>query len=204
MALLGAILASLKEDPGVLLSRRQARTALAATAGAACYLAASELGARKIRLSALWILSSAAMAGMASVSGTSKARAAHKRIDVLVPAVAGAVAAAATGADFVNGGGTVGGDVHVTGDHHIGGYLYGAAGSIQVGDTLGMLTNISMNGHPVNMFGGDITGTGSFVASTIGPGGSRGNLGAGATLAQVQARCDWITGTLLAGANIMY
>jgi hypothetical protein len=178
-----------------LLTKRQTRASLAAATGAAVYLAASEIGKDKLKLTGLFVLASASMAGMVTTKASSKAYSAHHRIDQLVPVVAG---------KYDKTGGTVSGSVTVTGDHTIQGSLFGTGGTVSVGDAMHVVTNDFTADGRITAHGncgvdGNITG------GTIGvPGGTRANLGAGATLAQCQARIDYILGTLLVSANISY
>jgi len=124
------------------LSRRQAHAALAGVATAAAWLAAAELGSKRpVRVTGLLVLGMTAMAGMAASGSQAKAVSAHRRIDLLVPDVAQAKDDAAqastdalTGKNFVNNGGTVGGNVTVDGDHHVYGDLYGSGGVISSSD----------------------------------------------------------------------
>jgi len=80
------------------ITRRQFRAGCAAAAGAAVYLAGSELGARKLRVSGLWLVTCAGLAGMTSV----KSMSAHQRIDALVPQVASAKSSAASAQTTAN------------------------------------------------------------------------------------------------------
>jgi len=64
-----------------LLSRRQTRTALAAGAGAAVYLAASEIGKDRLKLTGLFVLASASMAGMVTARASAKANNVEKRLN---------------------------------------------------------------------------------------------------------------------------
>jgi hypothetical protein len=178
-----------------LLTRRQTRAAMSAAAGAAVYLAASEFGKDKLKLTGLFVLASASMAGMVTAKASAKAYSAHHRIDQLVPVVAG---------KYDKTGGTVSGSVIVTGDHTIQGSLFGTGGTISAGDAFHVVSNDfttdgRITGH------GNMGVDGNIIGGTIGtPGGTRTNLGAGATLAQCQARIDFILGTLLTSANISY
>ena len=64
-----------------LLSRRQTRAALAAGAGAAVYLAASEIGKDRLKLTGLFVLASVSMAGMATAQSSSKAKNVEARLN---------------------------------------------------------------------------------------------------------------------------
>jgi hypothetical protein len=110
-----------------LLSRRQTRTALAAATGAAVYLAASELGKDKLKMTGLFVLASASMAGMVTAQSSSKAKNVETRLAAHVAATAPAV-------NLVANGGTIGGSLTVSGDHHVSGSLYGASGTLSIGD----------------------------------------------------------------------
>jgi hypothetical protein len=65
----------------LLLSRRQTRAALAAGAGAAVYLAASEIGKDRLKLTGLFVLASASMAGMVTAKASAKANNVEKRLN---------------------------------------------------------------------------------------------------------------------------
>ena len=94
-----------------LLTARQVKTAAAAAAGAGVYLAASELAAsRRVRLTGLFMLTTAAMAGVMTAGASQKARAVDNRLS-----------------NFLNNGGYIGGNLKVNGDHavstlHVNGY----------------------------------------------------------------------------------
>ena len=85
-----------------LLTARQVKTAAAAAAGAAVYLAASEVGAKKIHLTGLFVLTAASMAGVMSSSASQKARAVDNRLS-----------------KFLSNGGYIGGNLKVAGDHAV-------------------------------------------------------------------------------------
>ena len=182
------------------LTRKQTRAAMSAAAGAAVYLAASELGARKLKMTGLFILASASMAGMATAKASSKAYNVEHRFNNLLA-----------------NGGTFGGTVHVTGDHHISGQLFGSGGTLSVGDAIDTQNNninninaLSGNGatnlHSNSTLGmntNDIASVGHLTATQIGPGGDRAGIGSGATLTQCATRCDFLL-TQLEGAGICY
>jgi hypothetical protein len=88
---------------------------MSAAAGAAVYLAASEIGKDKLKMTGLFVLASASMAGMVTAKASAKAYSAHQRIDTLVPIIHTASTNAAVGANFVSGGGTVGGSTTISG-----------------------------------------------------------------------------------------
>ena len=67
-----------------LLSRRQTRTALAAGAGAAVYLAASEIGKDRLKLTGLFVLASASMAGMVTARASAKANNVESRLNKIL------------------------------------------------------------------------------------------------------------------------
>jgi hypothetical protein len=85
-----------------LLTNRQARAVFAAAAGAAAYLGASQIGARKLRLSGLFILTTASLAGVMTASSSAKARNVENRLN-----------------NFLNNGGQIGGNLVVSGDHSV-------------------------------------------------------------------------------------
>jgi hypothetical protein len=119
-----------------LLSRRQARAALTGCAAAAAYMAAAEIGSRRpVRLGALFLLSSAAMAGMAApVLGnraSAKAYAVEARLN-----------------QFFNNGGQVGGNLVVNGNHTVTGNH--TVGGLSTLANATMSGNIAMNSNNVN------------------------------------------------------
>lgn len=94
---------------------------------------------------------------------TAKAYATEARLSAHVTATAPAV-------NLVANGGTIGGNVIVNGDHHVAGTLYGAAGTLTVGDamhtnsTLYVSGNATTNGtHQVN---GDHNVNGNIAGGT--------------------------------------
>jgi len=91
-----------------LLSRRQTRAAIAAGAGAAVYLAASEIGKDRLKLTGLFVLASASMAGMVTAKASAKAANVESRLNTHVAATAPAVNLQANG-------GTIGGTLNTTG-----------------------------------------------------------------------------------------
>jgi hypothetical protein len=139
----------------VVLSRRHAHAAAAGVAAAATWLAAAEIGShRRVRLTGLWVISCAAMAGMAAglprSSASASAKAAHARLD-----------------SFFNNGGSVGGDFHVNGDHYITGTLHGASGSLPVdsGSKLKAAGGLSISSYTLTMNHGDPTAQGGAPGS---------------------------------------
>jgi hypothetical protein len=95
------------------LTRRQTRAAMSAAAGAAVYLAASELGKDKLKMTGLFVLASASMAGMVTAKASAKAYSAHKRIDTLVPIITSV--STSVGSKYDKSGGTISGSVTTTG-----------------------------------------------------------------------------------------
>ena len=179
------------------LTRRHARALAAGAATTAAYLAGAKVSdSRAIRGGSLLLLALAATAAAAQASAAAKQ--ANKRIDAHVAATAAAV-------HFINNGGTVGGPITcgsltassvATG----GGSINTSGGSVTTGPitcgTISMGGTLTMNLHDAFTFG-------HITANQIGPGSDRAPLGAGATLAQVQARCDYLLAQL-EGANICY
>jgi hypothetical protein len=134
-----------------LLSRRQVHAALAGTAAACAYYAAAALGSKRpVKVSGLFLLGSAALAGIMAQGLSSrasvKATVAFNRVDGLI-----------------NNGGQIGGDLHINGDHYVSGqshtHLTAPAGAsnvqIQGGSGLGVLTgHLDMNSNQmVNVAG---------------------------------------------------
>lgn len=201
-----------------LLTRRQAHAALAGAATAAAYLAAAEAGSKRpVRVGGLVIVGMTAMAGVMSSKASVKAYSAHKRIDVLVPAVANASSNAAAAQSTANAampksGGTFTGPTTHTAVT-VNTSLDMTSGAINNVASVNSASTVTINSpcHVTGAFTSDgpITGhsnlglDGKLTAGQIGPGGTRTDLGAGATLAQVQARCDYLNDVLNA-ANIEY
>lgn len=92
-----------------LLTKRQTRAAMAAAAGAAAYLAASEIGAKKIKTGGLFVLSTMAMAGVMTAKSSAKAQAVENRLN-----------------HFIGSGGSIGGPLTVQG-------TVNAANTFQIG-----------------------------------------------------------------------
>jgi len=110
---------------------------------------------------------------------------------------------------FMNSGGTVGGPITCASLNTSGGSVSTGGGAINTSGgniSCGQLTTgasgISMGGSLV-MNNHDAFTFGHITANQIGPGGDRAALGAGATLAQVQARCDFLLAQL-ENAGICY
>jgi hypothetical protein len=117
------------------LSKRQGRTALAAAAGAATYLATSEIGARKLRVSGLFLLSSAALAGLVASRSSAKSIAVENRLN-----------------NLINNGGSFGGDIHVVGNHYVTGTQ-----AVSSNQTVGGSQTVNGNGN----FGGALSASGT-------------------------------------------
>lgn len=90
------------------LTRRQTRAAMSAAAGAAVYLAASELGKDRLKMTGLFVLASASMAGMVTARASAKAYSVEQRLTTHVAATAPAV-------NLVANGGTIGGATTISG-----------------------------------------------------------------------------------------
>jgi hypothetical protein len=128
------------------LSRRQTRAAMSAAAGAAVYLAASELGKDRIKLTGLFVLASVSMAGMATAQSSSKAKNVERRFNNLL-----------TNGGTFGGNVTVNGTQTVNGDHHITGSLFGSGGSLPVdgGTKLQAAGGLSISSFTLTMNHGD-------------------------------------------------
>jgi hypothetical protein len=175
----------------VKFTRRHARALAAGAATTAAYLAGAKVtGSRAVRGGTLLMLAATAIAG---VQASAIAKTTKKRLDTHVAATAAAV-------NFVANGGTVGGSITCSGVSTGGGSVNTSGGSISSGSI--SCGGISMGGALTmnNNTGGTFS---HITASQIGPGGDRTALGAGATLAQVQARCDFLLAQL-EGANVCY
>jgi hypothetical protein len=129
------------------LSKRQGRTALAAAAGAATYLATSEIGARKLRVSGLFLLSSAALAGLVASRSSAKSIAVENRLN-----------------NLINNGGSFGGDIHVVGNHYVTGtqavssnQTVGGTQAVSSNQTVGGSQTVNGNGN----FGGALSASGT-------------------------------------------
>jgi len=176
----------------VKLTRRHARALATGAAATAAYLAGAKLSdSRVIRAGSLLALALTATVSAQQASAIAKTT--KKRVDQLYSDVSGAV-------HFVNHGGTVSGPITCTSLATGGGSVNTSGGSISSGSI--SCGGISMGGALTmnNNTGGTFS---HITASQIGPGGDRALLGAGATLAQVQARCDFLL-QQLEGANICY
>lgn len=179
-------------------TRRHARALAAGAATTAAYLAGAKLtDSRAVRGGTLLLL--ATVATVSAQQASSLAKTNKKRLDTLVGSVSDAV-------HFINHGGTISGPITcgslsassvATG----GGSINTSGGSVTTGaiTTSGQISmggNLVMNTHDAFTFG-------HITANQIGPGGDRAALGAGATLAQVQARCDFLLAQL-ENAGICY
>jgi hypothetical protein len=102
----------------------------------------------------------------------------------------------------MNSGGTVGGPITCTSLNTGGGSINTSGGNISCGQLTTGSSGISMGGNLV-MNTHDAFTFGHLTANQIGPGSDRSPLGAGATLAQVQARCDYLLAQL-ENAGICY
>jgi len=176
----------------VKLTRRHARALATGAAATAAYLAGAKLSdSRVIRAGTLLTLALTATVSAQQASAIAKTT--KKRVDQLVSDVSGAV-------HFMNHGGTVSGPITCTSLATGGGSVNTSGGSISSGSI--SCAGISMGGALTmnNNTGGTFS---HITANQIGPGGDRAVLGAGATLAQVQARCDFLL-QQLEGANICY
>jgi len=176
----------------VKLTRRHARALATGAAATAAYLAGAKLSdTRAVRGGALLALALTATVSAQQASAIAKTT--KKRLDQHIADAAGAI-------HFVNHGGTVSGPITCTSLATGGGSVNTSGGSISSGSI--SCGGISMGGALTmnNNTGGTFS---HITASQIGPGGDRALLGAGATLAQVQARCDFLL-QQLEGANICY
>ena len=179
------------------LTRRHARALATGAAATAAYLAGAKLSdTRVIRAGSLLALALTATVSAQQASAVAKTT--KKRLDQHIANTADAV-------HFINHGGTISGPITcgaldassvTTG----GGSINTSGGSVTTGPitcgTISMGGTLTMNLHDAFTFG-------HITANQIGPGGDRALLGAGATLAQVQARCDFLL-QQLEGANICY
>jgi hypothetical protein len=177
----------------VKLTRRHARALATGATATAAYLAGAKLSdSRVIRAGSLLAL--ALTATVSAQQASTVARTTKKRLDQHIADTADAV-------HFINHGGTISGAVTVSSLSTGGGSISTSGGNITCGaiTTSGQISmggNLIMNTHDAFTFG-------HITANQIGPGGDRTALGAGATLAQVQARCDFLLAQL-EGANICY
>ena len=174
------------------LTRRHARALATGAAATAAYLAGAKLSdSRVIRAGTLLTLALTATVSAQQASAVAKTT--KKRLDQHIADTADAV-------HFINHGGTVSGPITCTSLATGGGSINTSGGSVTTGPitcgTISMGGTLTMNLHDAFTFG-------HITANQIGPGGDRALLGAGATLAQVQARCDFLL-QQLEGANICY
>ena len=173
-------------------TRRHVRALAAGAATTAAYLAGAKLtDSRAVRGGSLLLLAMTATAVTAQASAVAKTT--KKRVDQLYSDIQPAV-------HFINHGGTVSGAITCTSLSTGGGTISSSGGNVTCGGitcgTISMGGNLTMNLHDAFTFG-------HITANQIGPGSDRAALGAGATLAQVQARCDYLLAQL-EGAGICY
>jgi hypothetical protein len=201
------------------LSRRQAHAALAGVTAAGVYLAAAEIGSKKpVRISGLFLLSSVAMAGMASkaLSGhaSAKAHVVEARLN-----------------HFLGNGGSLGGNLVVNGSHTVNGnstvtgQVFGSGGNVSFGDHIDMQTNEIKNMQTVTLSGAsnlsvsnggvglagnlsmnnnNVVNGGHADFNQIGPGGLRANLTGTPTNIELRDRCNFILNTLLTGSGVSW
>jgi hypothetical protein len=178
----------------VKFTRRHARALAAGAATTAAYLAGAKVSdSRAVRGGSLLLLALTATAAAAQASAAAKQ--ANKRIDAHVAATADAV-------HFVAHGGTIPGAVTVSSLATGGGSITTSGGNITCNTLTTGSGGISMGGSLV-MNSHDAFTFSHITATQIGPGSDRAALGAGATLAQVQARCDYLLAQL-ENAGICY
>ncbi len=180
-------------------TRRHARALAAGAATTAAYLAGAKLtGSRYVRGSALLLLGAIATVGVQTAS--TQERTLKRRVDQLYSDVQPAV-------HFINHGGTISGAVTVSSLSTGGGTISTSGGSISCGgltasSQITASGGISMGNSLIMNLNQAFTFS-HITANQIGPGGDRALLGSGATLAQVQARCDFLL-QQLEGAGICY
>lgn len=178
-------------------TRRHARAAAAGAATAALWLAGGKVADSKtLRGSALLILAAASIVGAQAAERTSSlSKTTKKRLDQHVADTAAAV-------HFVAHGGTVSGSITCSGLNTSGGSISTSGGNATVNTLTTGSGGISMGGSLIMNLNQAFTFS-HITANQIGPGGDRAALGAGATLAQVQARCDFLLAQL-ENAGICY
>ena len=136
------------------------------------------------------------MAGIqAAQQASAVAKTTKKRLDQHIADVQPAV-------HFINHGGTIGGSITCSGLNTSGGSINTSGGNATVNGLTTGSGGISMGGTLTMNLNQAFTFS-HITSNQIGPGGDRALLGAGATLAQVQARCDFLL-QQLEGANICY
>ena len=187
------------------ITRRHARALAAGAATTAAYLAGAKLtDSRAIRGGSLLLLAMTATVGAAQASAVAKTT--KKRLDQHIADTAGAV-------HFVAHGGTVGGAVTVSGSLSAsslstgGGSITTSGGNLSMGTgditcqditatggTGSTFGHIVMSGGNINLSGNNCNTASAYVVSGA---PHRADLGAGATLAQVQARCDFFNDTFI-------
>jgi len=134
---------------------RAGRILAAGAVAAASWAMAEELGRSKtVRTSSLLALVMAS--GVMLVKNTAATKDLQNRLNDHVQAAAPAI-------NLVANGGTIGGTVFVSGDHHISGSLYGSAGTLTVGDNvatpMALTASGTITGHSdINATSGNITG----------------------------------------------
>jgi hypothetical protein len=115
-----------------LLSRRQVHAALAGAAAAATWLAAAELGSKRpVRVGALFLLSSSALAGVVGMGASNRASVKAKVTEDRLN-------------NWLQNGGHVGGDVTVAGNHTVQG-THTVMGKSSLHNDIDLNTN-NMNG----------------------------------------------------------
>lgn len=177
-------------------TRRHARALAAGAATTAAYLAGAKVtGSRAVRGSSLLLLALTATVGAAQASAVAKTT--KKRLDQHIADVQPAI-------HFINHGGTISGAITCSGLSTGGGSVTTSGGAVNAGTgalTIGAITasgtctldHIVMNGN-INMSGNNVNTATAYVVSGA---PHRADLGAGATLAQVQARCDFFNQTFI-------
>jgi hypothetical protein len=189
----------------VKLTRRHARALATGAAATAAYLAGAKLSdSRVIRAGTLLTL--ALTATVSAQQASSLAKTNKKRLDQHIADASAAI-------HFVSHGGTIGGAVTVSGSLSASSLATGGGSITTSGGNLSMGTgditcqditatggtgstfgHIVMSGGNINLSGNNCNTASAYVISGA---PHRADLGAGATLAQVQARCDFFNDTLI-------
>lgn len=148
---------------------RAGRILAAGTVAAASWAMAEELGrSRAVRTSGLLALALAG--GTMLIKNTSATKDLQQRLAQHISDTAPAVS-------LVANGGTVGGTLYVSGDHHVGGSLYGTGGTLQVADNVAvnskaLTVDDTITGHGDINADGDIDATsGTITGGTLTSGG---------------------------------